>query len=102
MESNKTISLQDTFLDLLCKERISVSIYLSNGIRLHGLIDGFDAHVILLKDNGIVQAVYKHALSSILPSRSIELPFNHATLEPRVTIKRRTPYKLHGIEARTV
>ncbi len=102
MESNKTTSLQDTFLNILCKERISVSIYLSNGIRLHGLIEGFDAHVILLKDNGIIQAVYKHALSSILPSRSIELPFDHTPPEPRVTIKRRTPYRLYGTEERAV
>ena len=64
--------LQDPFLNLLRKERISVSIYLVNGIKLQGHIDSFDQYVILLK-NTVTQVVYKHAISTIVPSRNVRL-----------------------------
>lgn len=69
-------TLQDPFLNALRRERIPVSIYLVNGIKLQGQIESFDQFVILLK-NTVSQMVYKHAISTVVPSR---IPNNyHAT-----------------------
>ena len=65
--------LQDPYLNALRRERIPVSLYLVNGIRLQGRIDSFDAHVLLLKSVG-TQMVYKHAISTVVPGRSVDLP----------------------------
>jgi host factor-I protein len=65
-------SLQDPFLNALRKERIPVSIYLVNGIKLQGQIDSFDQFVVLLK-NAVCQMVYKHAISTIVPARNVRL-----------------------------
>ena len=66
-------SLQDPFLNALRKERIPVSIFLVNGIKLQGQIDSFDQFVVLLK-NAVNQMVYKHAISTIVPARNVRLP----------------------------
>ena len=66
-------SLQDPFLNALRKERIPVSIYLVNGIKLQGQIDSFDQFVVLLK-NSVSQMVYKHAISTVVPARNVRLP----------------------------
>lgn len=65
-------TLQDPFLNALRKEHVPVSIYLVNGIKLQGQIDSFDQYVILLK-NTVTQMVYKHAISTIVPARSVSL-----------------------------
>lgn len=65
-------SLQDPFLNALRKERVSVSIYLVNGIKLQGQIDSFDQFVVLLR-NSVSQMVYKHAISTIVPARNVRL-----------------------------
>jgi host factor-I protein len=64
--------LQDPFLNALRKERVQVAIYLVNGIKLQGYVDSFDQYVILLK-NTITQMVYKHAVSTIVPSKQVTL-----------------------------
>lgn len=64
--------LQDNFLNTLRKEHMLVSIFLVNGIKLQGRIDSFDRYVIILK-NTINQMVYKHAISTIVPSKPIKL-----------------------------
>lgn len=66
-------SLQSPFLNILRKEKISVSVYLVNGIQLQGKVDAFDQFVIFLKNN-VTQMVYKHAISTIVPTRNISLP----------------------------
>ena len=66
-------SLQDPYLNTLRKERVPVSIYLVNGIKLQGQIESFDQFVILLR-NSVSQMVYKHAVSTVVPSRNIRLP----------------------------
>ena len=66
-------SLQEPFLNTLRKERIPVSIYLVNGIKLQGQIESFDQFVVLLK-NTVNQMVYKHAISTVVPSRPVKLP----------------------------
>lgn len=64
---SKGQSLQDPFLNTLRRERIPVSIYLVNGIKLQGHIESFDQFVILLK-NSISQMIYKHAISTVVPN----------------------------------
>ena len=66
-------SLQDPFLNALRKERIPVSIYLVNGIKLQGQIESFDQFVVLLR-NSVSQMVYKHAISTVVPSRAVRIP----------------------------
>lgn len=66
-------SLQDPFLNQLRKERVPVSIYLVNGIKLQGQIDSFDQFVVLLR-NTVNQMVYKHAISTVVPARNVRLP----------------------------
>lgn len=66
---SKGQSLQDPFLNALRKERIPVSIFLVNGIKLQGQIESFDQYVVLLK-NAVSQMVYKHAISTVVPVRN--------------------------------
>lgn len=75
-------SLQDPFLNTLRKERVPVSIFLVSGIKLQGQIESFDQFVILLK-NTVSQMVYKHAISTVVPSRNIKLPRNDEDEDPR-------------------
>ncbi|SFK54933.1 RNA-binding protein Hfq [Klebsiella quasipneumoniae] len=70
-------SLQDPFLNALRRERVPVSIYLVNGINLQGQIESFDQFVILLK-NTVSQMVYKHAISTVVPSRPVSHHSNNA------------------------
>ncbi|MCK4710856.1 MAG: RNA chaperone Hfq [Gammaproteobacteria bacterium] len=64
-------SLQEPFLNVLRKERVPVAIYLVNGIKLQGQIESFDQFVVLLK-NTVSQMVYKHAISTVVPSRAVK------------------------------
>jgi host factor-I protein len=70
---SKGPTLQDPYLNILRKERVPVSIYLVNGIKLQGQIESFDQFVVLLK-NTVSQMVYKHAISTVVPSRAVRLP----------------------------
>ncbi len=70
---SKGHTLQDPFLNALRKERVPVSIYLVNGIKLQGQVESFDQFVVLLK-NTVSQLVYKHAISTIVPSRNVKMP----------------------------
>ena len=65
-------SLQEPFLNALRKERIPVSVYLVNGIKLQGHIESFDQFVVLLK-NSVSQMIYKHAISTVVPARNVRL-----------------------------
>ncbi len=64
--------LQDPFLNTLRKEKVPVSIYLVNGIKLQGTVESFDQFVVLLK-NSVSQMVYKHAISTVVPSRAVRV-----------------------------
>ncbi len=70
--SNKGQLLQDPFLNALRREHVPVSIYLVNGIKLQGQIESFDQYVVLLR-NTVTQMVYKHAISTIVPGRAVNL-----------------------------
>lgn len=71
--NNKGQMLQDPFLNTLRKEHVPVSIYLVNGIKLQGQVESFDQYVILLR-NSVIQMVYKHAVSTIVPTRAVTMP----------------------------
>ena len=74
--SSKGQMLQDPFLNILRKEHVPVSIYLVNGIKLHGQVESFDQYVVLLK-NTVTQMVYKHAISTVVPARPVNIPHEH-------------------------
>ena len=73
--SQKGQALQDPFLNTLRKEHVPVSIFLVNGIKLQGQIESFDQFVVLLK-NSVSQMIYKHAISTVVPSRAIKISFD--------------------------
>ena len=85
--------LQDPFLNSLRKERIPVSIYLVNGIKLQGQIESFDQYVVLLR-NTVTQMVYKHAISTVVPARAVPLG-NEQQLFPREV---HVPFLAHGLQ----
>ena len=74
---SKGQSLQDPFLNALRRERIPVSIYLVNGIKLQGTVESFDQFVVLLR-NTVSQMVYKHAISTVVPARNVRIGNGHA------------------------
>jgi len=66
-------SLQDTFLNSVRKNRNPVTLFLVNGVKLQGVITWFDNFSVLLRREGTIQLVYKHAISTIMPSLPIDL-----------------------------
>jgi host factor-I protein len=70
---NKTINIQDTFLNQLRKENIPVTVYLTNGFQIRGVIRAFDNFTIIIDSEGRQQMVYKHAISTFTPQRSVSL-----------------------------
>jgi host factor-I protein len=70
------MNLQDIFLNQARKEKIPVTIILTNGFQFKGMVRGFDAYVIILECDGKQELVYKHAVSTIIPAKQI------AILEP--------------------
>ena len=69
----KTENLQETFLNQIRKDKLSVTIFLINGVKLQGIITWFDNFSILLKRDTHIQLVYKHSISTIMPSEPISL-----------------------------
>ena len=69
---SKGHNLQDPFLNILRKDKIPVSVFLVNGIKLQGKVESFDQFVIVLK-NTVNQMVYKHAISTIVPAENVNL-----------------------------
>ena len=70
---DKTQNLQDVFLNTARRQNISVTVFLINGVKLQGLITWFDNYSILLKREGHIQLIYKHAVSTIMPATAIDL-----------------------------
>ncbi|SFH48786.1 RNA-binding protein Hfq [Tindallia magadiensis] len=65
------VNLQDVFLNHVRKENISIVVYLINGFQLKGLVKGFDNYTLVLDTEGKQQLIYKHAISTIIPSKPI-------------------------------
>ncbi len=74
MSNSKSQSFQDSFLNQLRKDKIPVIIFLTNGVRLKGFVKAFDNFVILVKDVS-QQLIYKHAVSTIVPEKDIDIRF---------------------------
>jgi host factor-I protein len=70
------INLQDVFLNQVRKEHIAVTIYLTNGFQLKGMVKGFDNFTVVLDTEGKQQLVYKHAISTISPMKTVNFIFN--------------------------
>jgi host factor-I protein len=70
-------NLQDNYLNQLRKDKTPVVIYLANGVRLKGMIKGFDSFVIVLKES-TQQMIYKHAVSTIVPEKEVDLRFEES------------------------
>ena len=71
--SDKKQNLQDTFLNHVRKGKVPVTIFLVNGVKLQGVVTWFDNFCVLLKRDGQVQLVYKHAISTVMPSAAVTL-----------------------------
>lgn len=70
------INLQDAFLNQVRKENIAVTIYLVNGFQLKGLVRGFDNFTVILEQDGKQQMVYKHAISTVAPFKTVNTNFS--------------------------
>ena len=73
MTSEKSANLQDTFLNNVRKSKAPLTVFLINGVKLQGVITWFDNFCVLLRRDGHSQLVYKHAISTIMPSQPIQL-----------------------------
>lgn len=70
---NKSINIQDTFLNQLRKDNIPVTVFLMNGFQIRGVIKAFDNFTIIIDSEGRQQMVYKHAISTFTPQRNVSL-----------------------------
>ena len=73
MGSEKTQNLQDTFLNYVRKNKVPLTIFLVNGVKLQGVVTWFDNFCVLLRRDGHSQLVYKHAISTIMPGQPIQM-----------------------------
>ena len=69
----KTQNLQDVFLNQVRREKMGVTMFLMNGFQMHGVVKGFDGFTVVLDTEGKQQLIYKHAISTIVPARPINL-----------------------------
>ena len=76
MNKNQQINLQDTFLNQVRKDGILITIFLMNGFQLKGVVKGFDNFTIVLDSDGKQQLIYKHAVSTIAPSKKVNFAMN--------------------------
>jgi host factor-I protein len=79
---NKNINLQDVFLNQVRKEHVPVTVYLTNGFQLRGMVKGFDNFTVVLDTEGKQQLVYKHAISTVSPMKAVNIIFNE-NIQPR-------------------
>jgi host factor-I protein len=73
MSSDKTQNVQDVFLNHIRKQKTPVTIFLVNGVKLQGIVTWFDNFSVLLRRDGHTQLVYKHAISTVMPSVPVQL-----------------------------
>jgi host factor-I protein len=76
---NKSINIQDNFLNSLRKESVPVTVYLTNGFQIRGVIKAFDNFTIIIDSEGRQQMVYKHAISTFTPLRSVSFLQDHGS-----------------------
>lgn len=69
----KTQNLQDAFLNQVRRDKINLTVFLMNGFQMHGIIRGYDGFTVVLDSDGRQQLIYKHAISTIIPPKPLEL-----------------------------
>ena len=69
----KTQNLQDAFLNQVRRDRTNLTVFLMNGFQMHGIIRGYDGFTVVLDSDGRQQLIYKHAISTIIPPKPVEL-----------------------------
>ena len=69
----KTQNLQDAFLNQVRRDKTNLTVFLMNGFQMHGIIRGYDRFTVVLDSDGRQQLIYKHAISTIIPPRPVEL-----------------------------
>jgi len=72
MQSN----IQEKFLSMACRDRLNVTVFLMNGFQIRGRITGYDSFVVVVLTDGKQDIIYKHAISTIMPEKVVELPTN--------------------------
>ncbi len=70
---NKSMNLQDVFLNQVRKDKIIATFILTNGFQFKGIVKGFDSYVVILESEGKQELVFKHAISTIIPSKPISI-----------------------------
>ena len=73
VKMQKTINLQDVFLSAARREKMNVVVFLMNGFQMKGIVKGYDSFVVMLDTDGKQQMIYKHAISTIVPPKPVEL-----------------------------
>lgn len=74
---NKQINLQDVFLNHVRKEKVEVTVFLTNGYQIKGYVRGFDNFILFLDSDGKQQMIYKHAISTMIPSHPVNFSNNN-------------------------
>lgn len=74
------INLQDTFLNKARQEKIPLTVFLTNGFQLRGTVRGFDAFIILFDCDGKQEMIYKHAISTVIPQRRLDMSNRRETV----------------------
>jgi len=69
----KNVNLQDIFLNQARKQSVALTVFLVNGFQLRGTVSGFDSFTVILESEGKQQLIYKHAISTVIPSRQLSL-----------------------------
>lgn len=72
-QKNRNINLQELFLNSSRKEKMPITVFLTNGVQLKGIVKGFDTYVVILDCDGKSNMIYKHAISTIIPSKNIPI-----------------------------
>lgn len=69
----KTQNLQDAFLNQVRRDKVNLTVFLMNGFQMHGVVKGYDGFTVVLDSDGRQQLIYKHAISTIIPPKPVEL-----------------------------
>jgi host factor-I protein len=88
MANDNIHRLQDTFLEHLQRKRTPVTIFLTNGVKLQGIVVGYDAFCLLLESNGHQQIVYKHAVTTTSPAFAVDLQDKTGPTENTAPVER--------------
>ena len=75
------LNIQDAFLNVIRKEKIGVTVFTTNGVKIQGNILSFDTFTVVILSNKVQQLIFKHAISTIIPAKNISLNFNSSSEE---------------------